>query len=98
LSILVNEKEVVSGNSETNMRQPTMLPFNKRGRALYQGMLFRLGMGWIGVMGSRDWSEKAGARGKVALGVEQLALGVWDLKLEIGVVKSERCGSYLILE
>lgn len=34
------------------MRLPTMLQFDKGERELYQGMVFRLGMELVGVMGS----------------------------------------------
>lgn len=42
-----------------------MLRFNKRGRDFYQGMLFRLGL----AARSRNWSDKAGARGSADDGV-----------------------------
>lgn len=47
------------------MKLPTMLPFNERGRELYQGMPFCLDTGLAVTMGRRNWSEKAGARGSV---------------------------------
>lgn len=60
-----------------------MLPFNKKWRELYQGMLFGLGMEWVGFIGSRNWSEKAGARGSVdgaaVVGCKEVGWR-WDLE------------------